>query len=400
MSVKELPVREAFARMPPDVAETLRPYLPLISEDVVAEIQHEVPEYARPDDATYMANLRTGVEQALSLFLDRIGRPAAGAAEVTETYEAIGRGEAYEGRTLDAFQSALRLGARVAVRRFNEVADISALPDYAPAVLVEAVFVHLDQIAAAATAGYAEAQLHAAGELQRRRDRLVEMVTSQPPAPEEAVVDLAHAARWPVPATLAVIVVDRPPEGPAPRPLLPPEFLTRFDAWPGRIVVPDPEGPGRARDIEQALRGHRAALGPTVPLTDGGRSLRWATAALGLARRGILPDEKVVRCADHLSVLLLFQDESMADALGDELLAPLRQIRSPHRERLAETLLCWLQCGRNASEVAAVLGIHPQTARYRLRQLDELFGALLQDADARFELELVLRVRQLRLPAA
>ena len=37
--------------------------------------------------------------------------------------------------------------------------------------------------------------------------------------------------------------------------------------------------------------------------------------------------------------------------------------------------------------------MHPQTVRYRLGRLRELFGDALEDPDARFELELVLRAR-------
>jgi DNA-binding PucR family transcriptional regulator len=43
--------------------------------------------------------------------------------------------------------------------------------------------------------------------------------------------------------------------------------------------------------------------------------------------------------------------------------------------------------------VAAALGIHPQTARYRLARLRELFGADLDDPDGRFWLEVALRAR-------
>ena len=42
--------------------------------------------------------------------------------------------------------------------------------------------------------------------------------------------------------------------------------------------------------------------------------------------------------------------------------------------------------------VAAELGVHPQTVRYRIRQLRELFGTRLEDPEARFELALALRV--------
>ena len=38
---------------------------------------------------------------------------------------------------------------------------------------------------------------------------------------------------------------------------------------------------------------------------------------------------------------------------------------------------------------------HPQTVRYRLRQIQELFGDQLRDQDRRFELQLALRIRTL-----
>jgi DNA-binding PucR family transcriptional regulator len=44
------------------------------------------------------------------------------------------------------------------------------------------------------------------------------------------------------------------------------------------------------------------------------------------------------------------------------------------------------------TSVAERLGIHPQTARYRVGRLRELFGDALDDADARFWLEVALRV--------
>jgi len=45
--------------------------------------------------------------------------------------------------------------------------------------------------------------------------------------------------------------------------------------------------------------------------------------------------------------------------------------------------------------VAAELDVHPQTVRYRLRQLRELFGDALEDPEGRFELALALRARDL-----
>ena len=58
---------------------------------------------------------------------------------------------------------------------------------------------------------------------------------------------------------------------------------------------------------------------------------------------------------------------------------------------MRETLRAYLDHRGNAAAMATDLHLHPQTVRYRLRQLRELFGDELEDPEARFELELALR---------
>ncbi|MFE0102380.1 PucR family transcriptional regulator [Streptomyces sp. NPDC059009] len=417
----------AFSAFPAELAGLLEPFLDDVTNDVVAAIRTEIPEYARPRDDTYMHVVRKGVEGALQDFLARMGKPDKDWAPVKATYERIGRGEAEEGRSLDTFQAALRVGARVTWRRINTLVEAGLLPRQVLSAFGEAIFVHLDEMAAATAAGHTEARLYAAGELQRRRHRLIDLLTTEPPVSPEAIGDLARSAQWPVPRELAVVAVDTagpaaghtagPVTGPAAgpgtgpgtgpgagpgagpggtRPIVPPEFLARFDTRPGVIVVPDPQGPGRARAIAAVLHGMRAAVGPTVAPAESARSLRWATEALELARRGVLAGPGPLHCADHLATLLLFHDDALIDALARRHLLPLDAVRSPQRERLAETLLCWLRCGHNASEVATRLAVHPQTVRYRLRQLDEVFGERLHDPAAQFEMQLVLHALSLR----
>jgi hypothetical protein len=78
------------------------------------------------------------------------------------------------------------------------------------------------------------------------------------------------------------------------------------------LLVPDPDGPGRAPLIRNGLRGWRAAVGPAVPLNLAASSLRWASQALTLARRGVLLwDGGVVRCAACMPQLLIFSDEEL-----------------------------------------------------------------------------------------
>ena len=63
----------------------------------------------------------------------------------------------------------------------------------------------------------------------------------------------------------------------------------------------------------------------------------------------------------------------------------------------ARAVACAPRCARGSTtpgrctRVAGELHVHPQTVRYRVAQLRELFGERLEDADARFELALALR---------
>lgn len=244
---------------------------------------------------------------------------------------------------------------------------------------------------------YAEAQLRSTDELERRRRRLLDLLLEDGPVALEAVQDLAHAARWPVPRTVAVVALaagpDRREED---RPLAAAGALVDMESRPPRMLVPDPDGSGRfGRAFTLALRGRPAAIGPTVAVTEAARSLRLATRALGLMGRGILPRQGVEHCSDHLSTLLLYGDEPLLKRLQARVLTPLDTVSAGQRDRLAETLLAWLLSGSNVPDVAARLHIHPQTVRYRLRQLEKLFGDALHDPGTRLDLILALRAESL-----
>ena len=58
---------------------------------------------------------------------------------------------------------------------------------------------------------------------------------------------------------------------------------------------------------------------------------------------------------------------------------------------MTATLAAWLAEQGRLQAVAEQLHVHPQTVRYRLGRLRELFGDALDDPQRRFELELALR---------
>jgi DNA-binding PucR family transcriptional regulator len=158
------------------------------------------------------------------------------------------------------------------------------------------------------------------------------------------------------------------------------------------VFVPDAGAPGRRRQLEAALDGVTAALGPAVPWTHAAASVRRAARTFRLAATGRLPAHELLEAERHLPALLLAADPEIAADLARTRLAPLATLPPGPRGRLTDTLRAWLDRPGQVQAVAAVLGVHPQTVRYRVRKLRELFGDALEDPDRRFELSLALRV--------
>ncbi|MEV5708610.1 helix-turn-helix domain-containing protein [Actinoallomurus sp. NPDC052274] len=395
-----------WAYIPPELTTKVRPGL---ADEMMEEIHHRIPEYARRWDDAFAAVIRSAIDRVIDEVLRRVAAagdgesPIASTAEssadpsvepVADFFRAIGRSVAREGRGLDGLHTAIRVAGLAVWRRISADAEPLRLSAQLLCVLGETVMLIQDEVAAAAAEGYAQAEAAVAGELTRRRNQLVNLLLARPPASPEDIAELARVARWPVPRTVAAVALYERRQGVG-RPALPPDILADLSRSKPCLIVPDPDGPGRNRLLDAALTDWVAVVGPTVGLSEVSRSMRWARQGLDLVRRGLIADDSVVRCAEHMSTLILFQDEELLAALSTRQLAPLAHLRPSQQDRLAETLLAWLQAGRNANEVAVRLHVHPQTVRYRLRQLDDLFGDQLQDPDLRFELEIVLRARAL-----
>lgn len=231
----------------------------------------------------------------------------------------------------------------------------------------------------------------------RPRHRLFGALTAERTPSEDFLASCARSAGWPLPRTLQAVVLADPGEPPQ----LPASFgevLTGTVGTQTCLLIPDPDPDQETRAaLKAALRGRPAAVGHIVPVKDAASTVRWARRLLSLApvQDGGGPESRVVFVEDHLSTLLLLQDESLAKALAGRWLRPLSGLTPRQSERLEVTLLAWLE-GGGAPEAAKALQVHPQTVRYRLRQLEKLFGpGGLRDPRTRFELELALRSRRL-----
>ena len=395
--------------IPPAVAAVLRPVLPDLAAEIIRAIGHEVPDYSRPLEGRLGVTLRYGTERALGRFVDTVEAPTAVSARDRRIYFELGRLEMREGRTLNALLAAYRVGAQIAWRRFVE-AGVRA--DLEPAILYrlgEAIFAYIDEISGESIEGYAAEQSAAAGERQRRRAQLVFLLAADPPAAVEEVRAAAVRAGWRPPALVAALVAEgtdserlasRLGPGAVAAPLETPGG-TLAGRRPPRVLafLPDPSDPARRAQLEQAVGGVHAALGPAVALAGAARSAERARRALELRAAGRLSGDGLIIAEEHAAELVLQADAALASEFADLRLAPLAELRPGVRERLTASLTAWLDCQGRVDETARALEVHPQTVRYRLNQLRDAFGGALDDPDARFELALALRVRRAAPPA-
>lgn len=387
--------RKPWEGLPAAVAEVLRPGLDALADEMIDTIVLDVADYARPLEGDFERGLRLGVREALRHFLQLIADPVAGRAQDRAVYRGLGRAELRAGRSLDALQSAYRIGARIAWRRWAEVGNVAGLDAAALQLLAESIFVYIDELSAESVAGYAAAQAERAGERERHFRRLFAALTAERPQ-DDVVEDAALAARWPLPETVAAIVV-RGTGGAQVAGALGQDAIAVVEGELTLAIWADPLRPGARELVASALR-RPAAVGPAVAWREAGRSLRLARVLIGLtggSRRAGRPRW----VDDHLGLVALHDPDGVLRALGGTRLSAFDGVSERARGRLQSTLLTWLEQQGNRAATARILGVHEQTVRYRMNQLRELLGDALDDPQARFEIELSLRAERVRTGA-
>ncbi|MBW8482115.1 helix-turn-helix domain-containing protein [Actinomadura parmotrematis] len=386
------PLTEPSAPLPRRLAQLMRPELPSLSDEIIAEIRRAVPEYARPLDGPYGQVLRAAVQQNLAAFVDRVA--GGDAAAPNDGPRRLGQYEAREGRSMDCLQAAYRIGGQVAWRRIMRVAPRYDISSSIMSRLADALFVYLDELAAQSLDGYLEARAHPGAALEERRRRLLRTLLDPAAVPGPALLDLAAAAGWPMPSTVTVVALR--PGARSLRGALDGDVLADLEHPEPALMLPGPLDTARAAMLEAAFPGRRLAAGPPVPPGRTGDALRWARQALALAAEGVLDGGAVIRCEDHLVTLWLMGDRPLLDQVAGRFLDVLDAMTPGQQDRITETLRTWLVTRGTAAEIARHLHIHPQTVRYRMRRIEQALGDRLGDPEARFGIEAVLRAMELR----
>ncbi|WP_439379277.1 helix-turn-helix domain-containing protein [Amycolatopsis lexingtonensis] len=386
--------RQLWCSLPTEVARRFRPHADPLARRILEEVQRAVPEYAKPLEGEFGKVIVLAIEQAVLSCIDSIEDLPSTQDDWASLFVEVGKRVHHDGGSVNSLQAAYRAGGRAAWRYIAELGQAHRFPAAVLCIGAEAIFAYVDEISAYSVEGYTLAQAMAAGTLERRRRRLLELLLATPPSSPSTLATMAEAARWPMPEQVAVIALE-PWTGPhpPPSPRFADDVLIDLDGAEPCVLTPHPD-----RDLlglEGRLPGRRAAVGPRVRPADAATSSRWARRTLDLARRGLTGDHPVTHTADHLATHWLLLDRFLLDELSAKVLAPFADLTAKQQTRLAETLLCWLEHNGSTPEIAQALGIHPQTVRYRVGQLTELFGDRLADPARRLEIQMALRAHQL-----
>jgi hypothetical protein len=389
----------ASAPSVPLPAHLLRPLVAPLTEEITERIQAEVPTFSDSSEHGSCQLLRVAVQAGVSALLDVGPGRESGSRKVDELFRRLGHGEALHGKGTEPLTAALRIAIRCAWEHLAEFAvaqqcSASTLRDIASSLLA-----HTDHLRDLLIEGYELGHRHTYHSRRAARDRLFDIFaqvadgTASPLQPlgmdAERLRQMADEAEWPLPrrvVALAVTYHGDPPELPDRD-----DILTRVEGDRVVALCPEEDAEALISLLERSGPDRRVAISWPVPPVESPSALRWAGRALDLVSIGVIAPTRQVRCTEHATQLWLCAEPSMRQRLCQELLEPLLAESPNSREILSDTLLAWLETRDSAPAIAARLGVHPQTVRYRWKRIHDLFGDALQDSELILLVTMVLK---------
>ena len=192
------------------VVRVLREQLPQVAAHTVAAVTAEVPGYGGALSGAMGENIGAAVQMALAGFLKlaagaRDADPSTPLGPTLEGAYDLGRGEARNGRSMDALLAAYRVGARVAWRELAGLAAQAGVEATTMAQFAELVFAYIDELSAASVAGHTD-ELSTSGRVRERyRERLGQQLLAG--AGQDVLDAAAERADWTPPTTLTAVLV-------------------------------------------------------------------------------------------------------------------------------------------------------------------------------------------------
>ncbi|MCL2542286.1 MAG: helix-turn-helix domain-containing protein [Nocardioidaceae bacterium] len=356
-------------------ARVARTIVEILADDTGPEVS---------DHTVFMA-----VHSALAHFVDlSMGREAPYVA-IDDHYRRIGYRLAAAGRDRVVVDQALHVATTEVWDELRKRAAANELSAAALNAINEAVTGYVEHLTHQVDLGFeagSEARDQDAGVA---RARLVDRLLGG--AEQGEVEQQAAIAGWEVPDELTVMVVEIGERQRIARDALDDVALTRRRPTGQVVICPADQADTVTEQVRDAVPEARVVVCWPVPPGDVAAAWRWVNRALGLVRAKVIPARPVIHCRRHRTEIWLHAEPVMRRQLAQELLQPLFAETPNSREILSETLLVWLETRDSAPAIAARLGVHPQTVRYRWKRINDLFGEALHDPEFVVQLTLLLK---------
>lgn len=369
--------------MPDRALVALRTGEARLVDRVASAIQAEVPAYAGAERGDLRAEIveivGVAVREAIEL---AEGKPRldVGAAAVMHR---IGWSEAVGDGTLEPLRAAFEVAAREGWIELHRISRDQKLSAAELGQLGDILFVLVGGLREAAQSGHRDGRVAKEADVVVARERFVRHVLGVDTGDD--VERLGVMAGWPPPARSLVLCLGVPPniaqisEGLSDAGAF---VLVEGDCL---VVLCDERDRDDSVDrVQASVEATPICVSPPAAPMFLPDALRLARRAHGLIGQRVIAPADIVDCAEHMATLWLQAEPLLRQQTVSRFLAPFQTLRAQRRQVLASTLAMWLEHHGSAPAIGERLGVHPQTVRYRLRQLEDLVGKQLEDPDVAF----------------
>lgn len=363
-----------------------RPRAPLLIARIVDRIQHDVDRYTGSQTGRRHKLITMAVTAGINHFLDMVEKGPTPAPRVDDLFRRMGYGEAIDGRDLQAMHASFRIATRDAWDDLRSTAEQMDMSAAVLGTLGDALFGFIEHLTEQTSIGHRTGTDSLDRSAETARIRLLRALL------DRGLYDVlrSHAADavWPLPQRFVVLAVNSTGVEMGDLPA-----VALMDVAPDPVVVVC--GSDNRDDVITSLR----QLDPDAPIAvswpvradDVPAARRWAERALLLAEQDVIAAEPVIECARYRTHLWLHAEPALRRQMCQDLLRPLLAETPNSREILSETLLVWLETRDSAPAIAAQLGVHPQTVRYRWKRINELFGDDLREPEFMVQITMLLK---------
>lgn len=366
----------------------LRPDLGQLVTMISDEIQDSIPVYAGAAGGRRSKLIVDAVNAAVHHFLDLAEGTTATGSHVDAIFKKLGYGEAIDGNDLAPLRAAFGIATRAAWLRLRKFGDDLELPDSAIGPFGDGIFNYINHLDRQATGGFNEAVEAMTNDVNLARMRLLDSLIN--PVRYHHTAEHVNTAAWQIPDRATLLLATYGEHFPC-ADALSHDALVRASTNPAILVCDSREQHGLVRELQEREDIAALAVSWPVPVDELPDAFRWVRRAMTLQREGIIAEQQVIDCWQYRTQLWLHAEPRLRRDMVQEILSPLLKETPNSREILSETLLVWLERRDTAPALAAILGVHPQTVRYRWKRINDLFGESLRDPEFTTQLIMVLK---------